>query len=151
MKRRIKNEELINQHHKLTKEEIDTKYRIIDQIILRGEPIPVKELPMEEAVLASITKKGAIVIEAGIVNFAYPVSALETVHQVLLSDGRKFSSMCAIDALGTAFAFGQDVEIQDQCAMTGEPIRLVIRDGKITERSSDEIHVIHVDLKAFDN
>lgn len=59
--------------------------------------------------------------------------------------------MCAIDAMGTSFTFGQDVEIQDQCAMTGEAIRLRIQDGKITEQSSDQIHVIHVDLKAFDN
>ena len=151
MKRSIQPDTLINQDHNLTQGEQDAKYQIIDRIISRGGPVPAKELEIDEAVLASVIRKGAIVVEDGRVNFAYPVSGPETVHRVTLKDGRRFSSMCAIDAMGTSFTFGQDVEIQDQCAMTGEAIRLRIQDGKITEQSSDQIHVIHVELKAFDN
>ncbi len=151
MKRSIQREELMNNDHRLTEDEKTAKYHIIDQIIAHSEPVPTRDLDLDHGVLAAIIEKGAIVVEDGLVNFAYPVSGLETVHQVTLRDGRRFSSMCAIDAMGTAFAFGQDVTIEDQCARTGEPIHLTIEEGRITNKSSDQIHVIHVNLKAFDN
>ncbi|MGL6201167.1 MAG: organomercurial lyase [Lachnospiraceae bacterium] len=39
----------------------------------------------------------------------YPISAHQTIHQVILEDGRKLYAICAIDALGCTYTFGQDI------------------------------------------
>ena len=53
-------------------------------------------------------KDGMVIDEEQNVNFIYPVSALPTNHHVTLADGRSFTAMCAIDAIGAAFTFHQD-------------------------------------------
>ena len=66
-------------------------------------------------ILQSLIDKQIVVEEAGGVAFAYPVSAWPTDHEVSLADGRRFYAMCAVDALGSAFNFGQDASIVSRC------------------------------------
>ena len=59
------------------------------------------EQEYEEIIQCLIDKDGMVVDEeAKNVNFIYPVSSLETNHRVTLADGREFTAMCAIDAMG---------------------------------------------------
>lgn len=76
---------------------------------------------------------GMVTDEEGNVNFIYPVSALPTNHKVILADGREFTAMCAIDAIGAAFTFLQDTEINSKCSICGEDIRITIKDQEISE------------------
>ena len=55
--------------------------------------------------------------EEGNINFIYPVSALPTAHRVTLADGREFSAMCAIDAIGATFTFHEDTQIHSSCCV----------------------------------
>lgn len=87
----------------------------------------------------------------GEVRFAYPVSGLPTSHRVTLADGRSFSAMCAIDAMGCAFTFGQDVDVESRCHGCGEPIRLEMRDGRLAGVEPSGVYVLHVDLSVPEN
>ena len=57
--------------------------------------------------------------------------------------------MCAIDSLGSYFTFWQDLEIDSVCSTSGEPIKVVVKNGEIVHRSSPDIHCIHVNLNEF--
>ncbi len=85
------------------------------------------------------------------VNFIYPVSAVETNHRVTLSDGRKFSAMCAIDAMGTAYTFNQDIRVESVCSNSGKSISLEIKDGTLVDYNNEDIHILHVDLNNNSN
>ncbi|SHK11651.1 Alkylmercury lyase [Hathewaya proteolytica DSM 3090] len=89
---------------------------------------------------------GFVADEDGNVNFVYPVSALGTNHHVTLADGRRFSAMCAIDAMGTTFTFHQDVVVESVCSNTGKSVRVEIRDGKLYDFNPPTLHALHVDL-----
>lgn len=81
--------------------------------------------------------------------FVYPVSALPTNHLVTLEDGRKFNAMCAIDAMGTAFTFNQNIEVKSKCSNTNREISVEIVDGEIKNYSPSDLHVLHVDLNKY--
>lgn len=85
------------------------------------------------------------------IKFIYPVSSNETNHKVTLADGRKFHAMCAIDAMGTAFTFKQDVKIESICSNCGEKIYVEIKDGKLGEYQPRDMHILHVDLNKNKN
>lgn len=85
------------------------------------------------------------------INFIYPVSALETDHIVRLSDGRKFYAMCAIDAMGSAFTFKQNVTIKSKCSNTSKEINITIKDGELRDYSPVDLHILHVDLNKNTN
>lgn len=96
----------------------------------------------EKAIACLVEKDGMVVDENSNVNFIYPVSALATSHKVTLEDGRTFSAMCAIDAIGTAFTFQQDAEIHSVCAVCGEPVFVKIRDGKVDNYVPSGLHAL---------
>lgn len=87
-------------------------------------------------------RDGMVIDKEGNVNFIYPVSALETNHQVTLADGRNFSAMCAIDAIGAAFTFHQDIEVHSVSAVSGEPIFVKIVNGEVAEYSPKTLHAL---------
>lgn len=98
--------------------------------------------------VGQLAAKGVVVLDDnGRVIFAYPVSSMPTPHKVTLSDNRNFSAMCAIDAIGSAFTFNQDVRIDSCCAECGTPVQMEISHGRITGFSAADIHVLHVDLQ----
>ena len=78
-------------------------------------------------------KDGMVVSEENDVNFIYPVSALPTNHHVTLADGRSFTAMCAIDAIGAAFTFHQDSEVHSVSAVSGEPVFVKIVNGEVAD------------------
>jgi hypothetical protein len=104
------------------------------------------------ALLDRLVEKRAIVLDGGgQIQFSYPVSALPTNHKVQLQDGRSFSAMCAVDALGAAFTFEQDTTVTSQCSECGEPVLVRIQSGQITELSPETLHVLHVDLNRVED
>lgn len=153
-----------NVHKKFTDRQNELRLFIIEFTVSEGRPyhldndmetaLNVLHMDIEqykEIVEVLIQKDGMVVSESKQVNFIYPVSALETGHQVTLSDGRCFCAMCAIDAMGAAFTFHQDTEISSSCAVCGEPVRVVVKDGKVAEYAPKELHALTFPLGELQN
>ena len=105
-----------------------------------------------EAAAAGIAAKKMVVLDAhGRVQFAYPVSTVATSHKVTLADGRTFHAMCAIDALGCCFTFGQPVTVESVCQLCGEPVRVQVNrvDDILAEPPS--AYAVHVDLDKYED
>lgn len=110
------------------------------------------EQEYEEIIQCLIDKDGMVVDEEEKnVNFIYPVSSLETNHRVTLTDGREFTAMCAIDAMGAAFTFHQDTEVHSVCAMCEEPVYVKIVDGKVADYSPKTLHALTFPLGELAN
>lgn len=143
---------------KLSREEKKIRRYLMNYVIDNGQALNISnsskiakdsEMIDEEVdnVLDSLFEKNAIVAdEEGYINFIYPVSAIPTNHKVRLADGREFSAMCAIDAMGTAFTFKQDADVESKCSNTGADIKVSIRGGKISRYEPSDLHILHVDL-----
>jgi hypothetical protein len=144
---------------RLTDEENAFRIVLMERTIERGGPLNIEAAarggglyPNAPSLIDSLIAKRAVVKdEEGNLNFIYPVSALPTRHRVSLEDGRRFSAMCAIDAMGTAFTFGQDVEVESQCNECGQRIFVRIERGELAEVTPSSLRVLHVDLNRFDN
>jgi hypothetical protein len=87
----------------------------------------------------------------GRVQYAYPVSAVPTAHQVTLADGRTLYAMCAIDSLGCYFTFGQPVQVDARCHVCGAPLRIAVTGSGHVESQPPGVHVTHVDLNKYDD
>lgn len=96
-------------------------------------------------------RDGLVMDEAGNVNFIYPVSAQPTPHRVRLADGRSFTAMCAIDAIGAAFTFQQDVEVNSACGECGKPVRVRLRDGELQDSAPEDLHILTFRLEDIVN
>ena len=144
---------------RLTDEEKTFRMALMERSIERGEPLDVEDPvagglqhPKARSLIASLIEKRAVVQDdEGHLNFIYPVSALATRHRVSLEDGRRFFAMCAIDSMGSAFTFEQNVEIESECSECGERISVRIERGELAEVTPSNLRVLHVDLKRFDN
>lgn len=145
---------------RLTGEERLLRLHLLDRIIEKGGPVSISSLirsavPLQiktDSLIHSMVGKRVIVAEeAGNINFAYPVSALATNHRVTLNDGRGFYAMCAVDAMGAAFTFKQDVRVDSVCSQCSQKISVVIIDEKIVNLHPESTHVMHVDLNNADN
>lgn len=137
---------------------------LINNVIKKGKPFNVDQISLSQLKdlnigfkqykrnIDSLLEKNVMVIDQDHnVNFIYPVSALPTNHKVTLADGREFCAMCAVDGMGTAFTFKQDISIKSKCSECGEEISVEIKNGKIAKSSPKEIHVLHVDLNKNQN
>lgn len=153
-----------NVHKKFTHRQNELRLFIIEFTVSEGRPYHINEdmetalkvLHMEikeykEIIAVLKERDGMVADESGTVNFIYPVSALETGHHVTLSDGRSFSAMCAIDAMGAAFTFHLDTQIQSSCAVCGEPVRVVVKDGKVVEYAPKGLHALTFPLGELEN
>jgi hypothetical protein len=144
---------------RLTPLEAQFREAILLGIIAAERSISINDLqkmgfgaPEREKLLSSLVNKRAIVRdEEGNITFAYPVSALPTGHRVTLADGSTFNAMCAVDALGSAFTFRQNVKIASRCSECREPVTVDIRDNRLAAFSPPGLHVLHVDLNRSDN
>lgn len=96
-------------------------------------------------------KDGMVTDEENKVNFIYPVSAMPAKHRVTLSDGRSFNAMCALDAMGSAFTFHQDIEIRSVCTTCEKPIFVKIKNGKLLEYAPEDLHVLSFLLEELPN
>ncbi len=114
--------------------------KIVDDVKIMGEEKVV-------SILDRLLKKNVIVAdEEGNINFIYPVSAMPTNHRIKLQDGREFTAMCAIDAIGTAFTFKQDVDIESKCSNCGSNIKVSVKNGELYSYEPNDLHILHVDL-----
>lgn len=143
---------------RLTPDENRFRDAIMEEIINTGTPCNPRFLTLAgisnpDALLDSLITKRVVVMDAdGLsVQFVYPVSALPTSHQVTLADGRRFFSMCAIDALGTSFTFKQNITVKSQCSACGETVFVEIIDEQLAALIPDSLHVLHADLSVSDN
>jgi hypothetical protein len=141
-------------------EERRARFSLIDAIMSRGGPVALdaaaESLGATEGkarhLVDSLVRKRLIVVnDAQCIEFAYPVSALPTAHRVTLADGRHFHAMCAIDALGTAFTFRQDVTVLSSCHRCGLPVSVSVHDGRLSGVDPAGLHAVHADLNATDN
>lgn len=143
---------VINIDSRLDDNESRFRKKLLDRMINEEGLLRVEDfLGAERELLMRLVEKETLVVEDENIVFAYPVSEKPTNHKVMLRDGREFFSMCAIDAMGSAFVFGQDVEIISGCPVSGEMIRVNIEKGQIKEYSPQTIQAIHVDLSAVEN
>lgn len=145
---------------RLTPAERNLRALIMEWIVASDSPVtrrfprsaPEFLNPDVDVTVESLVVKRAIVVNAnGEIVCAYPVSALPTNHRVTSSEGSSFFAMCAVDALGAAFTFGQDVMIDSCCSHCRAPVHVVIQNGRLAEFTPPDLHVLHVDLKKSEN
>lgn len=147
-------------YSRLDRDEQLLRHEILNQIIQMNMPVDVYQAAevigmsssRAEEVKLSLKSKKALVLDAQEkVKFAYPVSALPTCHQVTLADGRKFHAMCAIDAIGSSFTFGEDVTAESKCYTCGKPIKVNVKAKKAITSDPQGIYILHLDLNKFEN
>ena len=145
---------------RLTSAEQLVRDSVMAQIIDRGQPITaadlqhievLRNLDVEEQLAALLKKRTIVMNPEGCITFSYPVSALPTNHKVTLADGRTFYAMCAVDALGAAFTFSQNIKVDSRCSHCREPVHLETGENKIVDLQPAGTHVLHVDLNRYDN
>jgi len=131
---------------------------ILAMIVQGGRPLPPAELAgaaglsIQESddLLNALQMKGLLVRNSGgEISGVYPVSALPTQHRVTLADGRSFSAMCAIDALGCAFEFAQNAMVTSSCGHCQKPLTVSLERGEVTRADPDTIQILHVDLDQY--
>lgn len=130
------------------------RMRIIDAILATGQAcnIHAPTCPASPQEIEELMSRQAMVIDAsGNINFIYPVSALPTGHRVRLADGRHFSAMCAIDAMGAAFTFRQKIAIHSECSTCHTPVHLELDTERLHHVAPTRVHVLHMDLNGLDN
>ena len=144
---------------RLTEAESAVRTLLMESTIERGEPVALRTLTREgvlqldaEPLIERLIEKRAVVQDQeGHLSFIFPVSALPTRHRVSLRDGRRFFAMCAVDAMGSAFAFEQDTLIESECSECGARIAVAIERGELARVEPAGLHVLHVDLEKVDD
>lgn len=130
----------------LSDQESQARSLLMEKIINNGGPIKPFEF-LDKDLLDSLATKGVIVLdENGAVIVVYPVSALPTPHIVKLNDGRSFYAICAVDSLGSAILFKQDIAVTSSCSYCQIPVSIIIENGEISAFSPNTICVTHTDL-----
>lgn len=142
---------------RLAGSEGELRLALMESMITRGGPLDEAELGTLPELARfdlvrdypALSEKQLLVSAQGQIRVVYPVSALPTRHRVYLADGRSFHAMCAIDALGSAFTFRQDIAIRSRCSHCETPIRMEVFDGRLAGMEPDGVHVLHVDLSRY--
>ena len=113
---------------------------------MNGSPIKSYDF-IGDDLLHNLDSKGVIVKDTdGLTSVVYPVSALPTPHKVKLKDGRAFCSICAVDSLGRAFAFSQDITVTSSCSYSQKSISVAIENSELSAFDPGGIFVTHTDL-----
>lgn len=109
------------------------------------------DIKLVNLTLEKFEEEHYFVVDDSDIIFMYPVSSKATNHRVKLADGREFYAMCAIDSLGSAVTFDQDIEINSRCMMTQKDICVKVKDGKIESTNNKDIRVLHVNMDNYSN
>jgi len=130
----------------LSDQERQARLLLMDEIIMKGSPVKSTEL-LDIDIICDLDSKGVIVRdEDGSVSVVYPVSALPTPHKVKLKDGRSFYAICAVDSLGSAFAFEQNIVVSSSCSYCQKSVSVTVENGEISTSDPVNIYVTHTDL-----
>ncbi len=130
----------------LSDQERKIRLLMMDKIIKDGSPVKPSEFQNVDIVKTLDTKGLIVQDENDAVSVVYPVSARPTPHNVKLKDGRSFYSICAVDSLGSAFAFSQDITVTSSCSYCQKPVSVTIENGEISTFDPGTIFVTHTDL-----
>lgn len=154
----------MNKYRSLDELQKGVRISIMDMIIEEGRPVNLSEvrvwvsnkLNLDDKYVNNtleffIEKNIMVVDDEKNINFIYPVSAIPTMHKVTLADGREFSSMCAIDALGCRCTFNQDISIKSMCCVTGNEVEISVVDDKVDYVNNDSLRILHLNLDKFEN
>lgn len=145
---------------RLTDDEAVLRQALLGCLVAAQGPVPFDAagdllgwLPERTAAAgaALAAKKLAGLDEQARVKYAYPVSSAPTAHRVTLADGRVLHAMCAIDALGCFFTFGQPVRIDARCHVCGEPVRVTVSGPAQVASQPPGACATHVDLNKYDD
>lgn len=132
---------------KITTEENKFRHLMADAILQEHAPYAPKNAE-EKALIESLQGRNVLAADEQGVYSLYPVSAISTSKKVVLDDGREGFAMCAVDAIGFYYTFGQGVRIRAKCEHTGEEIVLRMDDqGLAVEKGGDRICVLYRDLR----
>lgn len=147
-------------HSRLTGDENALRSALLECLVDASAPVTFAEAgaaldwPPERVATAAagITAKKMVVLDADErVQFAYPVSTVATSHKVMLADGRTFHAMCAIDALGCCFAFGQPIAVVSTCQICGTPVRVQVNGVHDIVAEPPGAYAVHVDLDKYED
>ncbi|MDA1001399.1 MAG: organomercurial lyase [bacterium] len=70
-----------------------------------------------------------------------PFSNIPTQFRITVDGRQKWFAQCAFESLAMCWMFpGKEVEVDTYCMHTGEPLRIVNRDGEILHASHPGIH-----------
>jgi hypothetical protein len=130
----------------LSDQERQARLLLMAKIIMKGSPVKSTEL-QDTDILRNLASKGIIVQDKdGSIRVVYPVSALPTSHKVTLKDGRSFYAICAVDSLGSAFVFQQDIVVSSLCSYCQNPVSVIVENGEISSSDPVDMYVTHTDL-----
>jgi hypothetical protein len=130
----------------LSDQERQARRMLMDKIIEDGRPVYPSDYTGDK-LIQCLDSKGVIARNGdGLVTVVYPVSAMPTPHKVKLKDGRSFYSICAIDSLGSAFAFEQDITVTSSCSYCHRQVYVAIENGEISSFDPEGVLVTHTDL-----
>ena len=116
---------------RLTESERELYFWILRQFATAGRPSSVDiheaaEWLAIDAEQALETLAGEDLVHRGSdgeVTVAYPFAGRPTAHRVRFPGGHEVDAMCAIDALGIAPMFGEQVAVDSRDPLSGDPIR----------------------------
>jgi len=135
-----------NIHALLSDQERQARQLLMDKIIAAGRPVNPCDY-IDDKLVECLDSKGVMARDAdGLATVVYPVSAMPTPHKVKLKDGRSFYAICAVDSLGSAFVFAQDITVTSSCSYCHRQVSVAIENGEISAFDPEGIFVTHTDL-----
>ena len=130
----------------LSERERQARQLLMEKIIAEGRPVDPSGY-IDDKLVQCLDSKGVVVRNAdGLLTVVYPVSAMPTPHKVKLKDGRSFYSICAVDSLGSAFAFAQDITVTSSCSYCHQLVSVAIENGEVAAFAPEGVSVTHTDL-----
>lgn len=123
---------------------------ILQQFASRGRPSngdmhrAASRLGLEaEPVLATLAREDLVHLDhEGEIAVAYPFSGRPTAHVVRFSSGHETYAMCAIDALGIAPMFDEQIAVRSRDPLSGEAIDVGLAPGGEADWSPDSAVVV---------
>lgn len=136
---------------KLTEAELTLREQVMNTIIATHQPYQARN-QAEQELLQAMADKNTLAFTNDQVTCIYPISAIATNKKVIFADGSWVYAMCAIDAIGCHYTFGQEVIIESVCEKCHEPLVLKVSNGQVTVlQGSDQVYVLHADLQQHTN
>jgi len=130
----------------LSERENKARSLLMNRIIADGCPVKAADF-IDPELVRNLAAKQAIVLDAnGFVTVVYPVAAFSTPHKVKLKDNRFFYSICAVDSLGSAFTFEQDIVVSSSCSHCQKPVSVTIEHEEVTKFEPEGLCVTHTNL-----